>query len=147
MEPAKTDTLVDDGGFEWFGEPAENTEPKVLPEEPPLEQLHEDEWAWLLVYKFYEWLKIVAQGNLPEDERHPEHWERAFAFVKANQDLPPEQWVGSMSWVIGKYVCLHKQLTEEQKAYLQDVASGEIYPDFPDPADEAEAHRGRGPLY
>jgi hypothetical protein len=145
MAPANTDTQhIDEGGFEWDDSLIE-IKPKQLKEEPPLGELHEDDWAWLVLYKYYEWLKIVVQSRLPGDERQPEQWEQTFVFVKHlnDQGIPLEQWTGRMPFPAANYASLNKQLTEEQKAYLQDVATGVIYPSFPDPSDEAEEHRGK----
>lgn len=142
----------DQGDWVWVGEPIEiDIEPRQI-DEPPLEQLHEDEWAWLLVYKYQEWLELNANfkppfvrpaPRTPLEVRDAANWKSNFAFVKTmyDQGLPLSAWKGKMPHPALKYAYLDKRCSEAQRAYLQQVASGEIYPDFPDPADEAEAHR------
>ena len=156
MKPEKIDPqALPAEDFEWYGEPSnEPTAPKEIPDEPPLEQLHEDEWAWLVSYKFDEWVELVARpqrsitvsvGSAPRDVTRIERRKETFEFVKSmyDQGLPPDQWDGPIPFNAAKYAVLNRSCSDAQKAYLQGVASGEITPSFPDPSDEAEEHRGK----
>jgi hypothetical protein len=82
-------------------------EPRQI-DEPPLEQLHEDEWAWLLVYKYQEWLELNANfkppfvrpaPRTPLEVRDAANWKSNFAFVKTmyDQGLPLSAWKGHNS--------------------------------------------------
>lgn len=150
MEPTETQTqaAVDDGGFQWFGEPTGGA-PRELKDEPPLGTLHEDDWAWLLSYKFDEWAELTLhsdrQGHTPKEISELKHRKRTFEFVQSmyDQRLTPEEWTSPMPPAADRYVELYKQCSDDQKAYLEDVATGVITPSFPDPTDEAEEHRGK----
>ncbi|SRR5579883_236124 len=149
MEPTATPIgveAVEASDFEWYGPPTDG-EPRQRPAEPPLGALSADDWAWLLSYKFDEWLELtvheVRQGRTPREVSELKHRQRTFEFVQSmyDQGLTPAQWNRPMPPAADRYVELYKQLSAAQQAYLEDVGKGVIIPDFPDPAAEAEAHR------
>lgn len=155
MEPVNNAQTAPFADFEWYGGPPYEAAPdKEIPDEPPLGELSEDDWAWLLSYKYDEWLELNAhfrpplglrQGTTPKEVALFAERRRTFEFVKSLEDqgIALENWGKPMPHAVAQYVYFSKRLTEAQKEYLQGVASGEITPSFPDPSDEAEEHRGQ----